>query len=103
MKMDALKLLLDNHAWVHSRPVTPDGMRSIEDELCEGLTEQQLRQCPRHTHNSIAWLLWHMARYEDVAVNSVLRGLQKFWIETTGWLAWAWTGDKQVPKILQKT
>jgi hypothetical protein len=86
MKMDALKLLLDNHAWVHSRPVTPDGMRSIEDELCEGLTEQQLRQCPRHTHNSIAWLLWHMARYEDVAVNSVLRGVTEV-LDRDNWLA----------------
>jgi hypothetical protein len=74
MKMDALKLLLDNHAWVHSSAVAADAMRHIEDELCEGLTEEQLRQCPPNNNNSIAWLLWHMARYEDVAVNSVLRG-----------------------------
>jgi hypothetical protein len=45
MKMDALKLLLDNHAWVHSRAVNPDGMRHIEDELCEGLAQEQLRPC----------------------------------------------------------
>jgi hypothetical protein len=86
MKMDALKILLDNHAWVHSRAVTPHGMRHMEDDLCEGLTEEQLRQCLRNAHNSIAWLLWHMARYEDVAVNSVLRGITEVF-DRDNWLA----------------
>jgi hypothetical protein len=86
MKMDALKLLLDNHAWVHSKAVNPDGMRHIEDELCEGLAQEQLRQCPPNTNNSIAWLLWHMARYEDVAVNSVLRGVTEV-LDRDNWLA----------------
>lgn len=36
-------------------------------------TPEQMRQIPAG-HNSIAWCLWHIARGEDWAVNTMLRG-----------------------------
>ena len=37
----------------------------------EGLSDEQLRLC-QHNINSIAWILWHMARCEDVAINRII-------------------------------
>jgi hypothetical protein len=37
-----------------------------------GLSDAQLRARPARSVNSILWLLWHMARTEDVAVNLVV-------------------------------
>lgn len=36
-----------------------------------GLSNDQLRLCP-HNLNSIAWILWHIARCEDLAVNRII-------------------------------
>jgi hypothetical protein len=50
-----------------------------------GLTEAQIRNSP-NGQNSIAWLLWHIARCEDVGINRMVTdGIQVFdnnrWIE----------------------
>jgi hypothetical protein len=39
------------------------------DDLLRGLTDEQVRGRPQPGVNTIAWLLWHMARIEDVGVN----------------------------------
>jgi DinB superfamily len=36
------------------------------------LTEDQMRLRPHPHLNSIAWLLWHMARSEDMGVNRLI-------------------------------
>ena len=41
----------------------------MTDRLLEGLTDAQLRARPQG-QNSIAWLLWHVARAEDIGVNA---------------------------------
>lgn len=43
----------------------------LEDLLMDGLSDDKARTRPRDL-NSIAWLLWHMARTEDVAMNLVV-------------------------------
>jgi hypothetical protein len=40
--------------------------------LFERLNEAQLRARPQPALNSIAWLLWHMARCEDAGVNRLI-------------------------------
>lgn len=71
--MDALELFLIEHARVHSAGIAPNGGPLwLEDALLSGLTDEQVRWRPPGGGNSIAWLLWHMARIEDVAVNVVL-------------------------------
>lgn len=72
--MDALQLFLLEHARAHSAAVAADSPLSLEDAVLSGLDEQQIRLPPPAGGNSLAWLLWHMARIEDVALNVVLAG-----------------------------
>lgn len=45
---------------------------SFQDEITTDLTDEQLRQVPNGSLQSIVWLLWHIARTEDVTVNLIL-------------------------------
>jgi hypothetical protein len=45
----------------------------MTDRLLAELTETHLRARP-HGQNSIAWLLWHVARAEDIGVNAFAYG-----------------------------
>ena len=42
--------------------------------VLNGLTDEQLRVRPHPAANSLAWLIWHMARGEDFAVNRLIAG-----------------------------
>jgi hypothetical protein len=55
---------------VHS--VEVGGGESYGDRVFGGLTDEQMRTRPGRGLNSLVWLLWHMARTEDVAVNFVV-------------------------------
>jgi hypothetical protein len=46
----------------------------VERRLLNRLNEEQMRTKPRPGVNSVAWLLWHMARLEDVAVSRFVLG-----------------------------
>ncbi len=73
--MDSSEYFLVNHAAAHTGAllgVPPDRMY-YEDRLTAGLAEEEMRACP-HGLNSIAWLLWHIARTEDAAANVVIAG-----------------------------
>lgn len=58
--MDAIGFFLLRYADLHGLLI---------DDLLKGLSEAQLRGRPAPGVNPIAWLLWHMARIEDVGVN----------------------------------
>ena len=55
------------------------------DDLLDGLTDAQLRQRP-HGANSVAWLLWHVARCEDLGVNRFVADRPQV-LDDEGWLA----------------
>jgi hypothetical protein len=60
--MDAIQFFLDQHQTV----------RGLVDNLVlDRLTEEQLRIAPRQGQNSLAWLLWHASRWEDVTMTLV--------------------------------
>ena len=42
------------------------------DRILGGISDDQMRLRPGKETNSIAWLVWHMARTEDVVVNLVV-------------------------------
>ena len=71
--MDARQLFLDQHAAVHSAAVGGNKMSTAERTLT-GLSDEQMRVRPREDLNSLAWLVWHIARAEDIMVNSILSG-----------------------------
>ena len=75
--MDAREIFLARHACVHSAMMDPEGGWKEEDTIWSGLAEHELRRRPTPDHNSIVWLVWHMARCEDAAVNTVLRATEE--------------------------
>jgi hypothetical protein len=58
--MDAARFFLLRHEPLHAM---------MTDRLLADLTDAQLRERP-NGQNSIAWLLWHVARAEDIGVNA---------------------------------
>ena len=69
--MDLTRFFFSCHAATHASEVY-DGGASRFGRWLDGLSEDQLRARPGPRLNSIVWLLWHMARTEDVAVNLVV-------------------------------
>jgi hypothetical protein len=69
----ALPAFLNQHAWMHAARLT-GASPSYQDEVLRGLTEAQLRRVPPGGVHSIAWLLWHLTRIEDVTMNLLLAG-----------------------------
>ena len=61
--MDALSFLLLRYGDLH---------RGLVDDLLSRLSEAQVRGRPHPGVNTVAWLLWHTARVEDVGVNRFL-------------------------------
>jgi hypothetical protein len=82
--MDAKDLFLLQHAHLHTAAVSGEEGPSLEDSLCDGLSPDLMRERPGGL-NSIVWLLWHMTRFEDVVVNTVLRGAPE--VLDGAWLA----------------
>jgi hypothetical protein len=67
-------LFLNHHAMVHSARMSQSRLWSYEDKVLEGLTEQDIRRIPEKEEHSIAWVLWHLARIEDVTMNLLVAG-----------------------------
>src|SRR5438876_9871888 len=81
--MDAKDLLLEEHNRVHSAAVGGDKM-SMAERTFTGLTDEQMRVRPREDLNSVAWLMWHIARAEDIMVNTILAGRSQVFDEAWG-------------------
>ena len=81
--MDTRQLFLDQHAAVHSAAVGGNKMSQAERAFA-GLSDEQMRVRPREDLNSLAWLLWHIGRAEDVVVNQVLAGRPQ--VLDAGWM-----------------
>jgi hypothetical protein len=82
----AIELFLDQHAMLHTAGISQAGVYSFEDEILDGLPEPQMRNIPHNMDHSIAWVLWHMTRIEDAAMNLLVAGspqilLQEGWLE----------------------
>jgi hypothetical protein len=64
--MDAIEFFVLHHERLH---------RQVKRDFLQGLSEAQMRLRPQGL-NSIAWLVWHMARCED-ALNLLLVAVQQ--------------------------
>jgi hypothetical protein len=82
--MDARDLLLDEHGRMHAIGVTGD-KGTLAERTFGGLADDQMRTRPREDLNSLAWLMWHIARAEDIFANVILTGREQVMDE--GWLA----------------
>jgi hypothetical protein len=61
--VDTRQFFLLRHATLHG-PMTADRLGQ--------LTEEQLRTRPHPAVNSVAWVLWHVARCEDFGINRMV-------------------------------
>jgi hypothetical protein len=78
--MDLRDLFLEQHAAMHSVAVGGNKMSAAERTFT-GLSDEQMRVRPREDLNSLAWLMWHIARAEDVVVNAVVSGREQVFDE----------------------
>ena len=62
--MNAIQFFKLHHYKLHFEK---GGLQSRIDKL----TEEQMRLCPNNL-NSIAWMLWHLSRCEDVGINRII-------------------------------
>ena len=81
--MDARDLLIEEHSAVHSAAVGGN-KASMAERTFGGLTDDQMRVRPREDLNSLAWLMWHIARAEDIMANIVINGRSQ--VLDNGWL-----------------
>jgi hypothetical protein len=81
--MDARDLLLDEHGRMHAASVTGE-KGTLAERTFGGLSDDQMRARPREDLNSLAWLMWHIARAEDIFANIILSGRDQ--IVDDGWL-----------------
>ncbi len=70
----AIALFLGQHAMVHSAKLTRTVLWSFEDEVWEDMTRESIRVIPPNAEHSIAWLIWHITRIEDVTMNVLVAG-----------------------------
>ena len=64
-------MFLDQHAAMHSAAVGGNKM-SASERTFTGLTDEQMRVRPREDLNSLAWVMFHISRAEDIFVNTIL-------------------------------
>jgi len=76
----AIDLFLSQHAMVHSASLARTKLWSYEDELFVGATEETIRRIPPGGEHSIAWILWHLARIEDVTMNMLVAGTPQLFL-----------------------
>src|SRR6266851_9891033 len=83
--MDASDLILVRYAQIH---------QVLTDPAIARLSEAQLRRRPHRGSNTVVWLVWHMARVEDVGVNRFV--VDRPQVLDDGWLAKLGVGRRDV-------
>jgi len=71
---DSINQFLVQHAMVHNKKMSRMDVWSFEDELWDGLTDDNFRVIPPKGEHSIAWILFHIARIEDITMNMLVAG-----------------------------
>ncbi len=79
---NAIELFLNQHAMVHSAKMAKSGLWSFEDEILNGLTDGQIRKMVGE--HSIAWIILHLARIEDITMNMLVAGTEQLFTRN-GW------------------
>lgn len=70
----AIAMLLSQHAMLHSAKMAHTAPWSFEDEVLDNLPEDLVRRIPQGGEHSLAWLIWHIARCEDITMNLLVAG-----------------------------
>jgi hypothetical protein len=85
--VDLVTFFLRQHAAVHASDVS--GHVFPSQRVFGELSDDQMQMRPGPGLNSLVWLLWHMARTEDAAVNPVVAGREQVlddeWMRRVPW------------------
>ena len=76
----AIELFQAQHAMVHAKKMSGSTLWSFEDEVLNGVTEDQLRCILPGVEHSITWILFHIARIEDIAMNILVAGTPQLFV-----------------------
>ena len=79
-----LELFLSQHAMLHSGKMAKSGLWSFEDEVLDGLSDEQVRAIPQDGEHSIVWILFHLARIEDITMNMLVAGADQLFTAAAG-------------------
>jgi hypothetical protein len=77
----AIDLFLIQHAMVHSKKMSRAEIWSFEDEIWSGLTNDIFCRIPPNGEHSIAWILWHIARIEDITMNMLVADTPQLYLQ----------------------
>jgi len=80
----AIQLFLNQHAMLHSKKIAQTELWSFEDEILNDMPEAQIRRIPQGREHSVAWLIWHIARCEDITMNLLVAGTPQT-LQKGGW------------------
>jgi len=80
----AIALFYKQHAQLHSADMASADLWSYEDELLDDISPDQAKCVPINAEHSIAWVMWHIARIEDVAMNMLVAGEEQILLRD-GW------------------
>jgi len=69
---ETISLILDMHSMVHSSTMLSAGYQTFEDEVLEGLIENDFCIAPTKKDETIVWNIWHMTRIEDITANMLI-------------------------------
>lgn len=76
----AIELFLKQHAMAHSAKVARTNLPCFEDELLQDMIDREVRQIPLGGEHSIAWILFHLARIEDITMNMLVAGTDQVFV-----------------------
>ena len=77
---NAIECFLTQHAMVHTKKMSRMDLWSFEDEIWQRLTAETFRAIPPKGEHSIAWILFHIARVEDITMNMLVAGTPQLYI-----------------------
>lgn len=81
----AIDLFLSQHAMVHTGEMSDSKLWSFEDEVLKNITDEQYCCIPPGREHSIAWILFHIARIEDITMNMLVAGSPQLFVQD-GWM-----------------
>jgi hypothetical protein len=81
---NGIELFECQHAMVHSSHLSGGRLRSFVDELVEDMTDDEIRKIPPGGEHSVAWILFHLARIEDITMNLLVARKDQLFLRD-GW------------------
>ncbi len=70
---EAKGLCMDMHKFVHLSSMLSTKEETLEDQVWEGLKDEDLEVMPTVKDVTIAWNLWHITRIEDLTINLLVQ------------------------------